>query len=54
MNIHNFYIELGCLLVTPVNCTIQRAIVLKGFYLWVVPWVLQSEGESAERAELFK
>lgn len=54
MDICNFYIELGCGYAPPVNCTIQRAIVLEGFYFWIVPGVLQSEREPAEWVKLLK
>jgi hypothetical protein len=49
MNIRYFYIEPGCRIVAPVNRTIQRAIILKGFYLWVVSGICQLECKPAER-----
>jgi hypothetical protein len=54
MDIRDFYIELGCGYSSPVNDTIQRTIVLEGFYFGIVPRVLQSEGEPAEWVKLFK
>lgn len=54
MDIRDFYIELRCGYTSPVNYTIQRAIILKGFYFWIVPRVLQSKGEPTEWVKLFK
>jgi len=33
---------------SPVSHAIQMAIVCKGSYFWIVPGVLQSEGEQGE------